>query len=141
MSKKTPKRAKPDKGEQQSQDSNESTGPPPPLPQPVSAEEMLRKDLEVIRAKRKKNPPPEKKTAPLDAIKNAIDTILLWDFFLVVGLLVWLAVALVPHFAAKNDVLLDPWLGLWQPFIQPVLGFLMLGTIVQGTISFINTKD
>lgn len=94
-----------------------------------------------MRAKRKNTAPQEERAAPLDTVKAAIDAILLWDFFLVLGLLGWLAIALVPHFAAKNDVLLDPWLGLWQPFIQPVLGVLMLGTIVQGTISFINSKN
>jgi hypothetical protein len=76
----------------------------------------------------------------LSAAKSAFDTLLVWNFFLVVILLGWLVVALVPHFAAKNDALLDPWLSLWQPFTQPVLGVLMLSTIVQGMWSFMFSK-
>lgn len=105
-----------------------------------SAEEMLLKDLEAMRAKQKTVDKVDKSSALLGGVKTVIDTVLLWDFFLVVGLLLWLAVALVPHFASKNDVLLDPWLGLWQPFIQPVLGVLMLGTVIQGTISYLNSE-
>lgn len=138
MTKKVSKRAKSDSGDQLPEPSNSFAGSPPP---PVSAEEMLRKDLEVIREKRRNAKPREDKVAPLDAVKSAIDAVLVWNFFLVLGLLGWLVVALIPHFAAKNDVLLDPWLWLWQPFIQPVLGVLMLGTVVQGTISFINSKE
>lgn len=74
--------------------------------------------------------------------KTVFDNLLLADFFLVVGLLGWLVVALVPHFAMKNDALLDPWLGLWQPFIQPVLGVLMLATIGQGMLTYMfNSSD
>lgn len=138
MAKKASKPAKPDNDDQQLKSPNASAGSPGP---PVSAEEMLRKDLEVMREKRRNAKPREKKAAPLDFVKSAIDAILLWDFFLVLGLLGWLTVALIPHFAAKNDVLLDPWLALWPVFIQPVLGILMLGTIVQGTMSFINSKE
>lgn len=68
--------------------------------------------------------------------KTVFDNLLLADFFLVVALLGWLVVALVPHFAAKNDALLDPWLAIWQPFIQPVLGVLMLATIGQGMLTY-----
>lgn len=80
---------------------------------------------------------PAAAASPLAGVKTVVDTLLIWNFFLIVALLAWLVVALVPHFAAKNDVLLDPWLGLWGPFIQPVLGVLMLGTIVQGTITYL----
>lgn len=122
---------------------------PEPLPEKIqkfdvseaqSPEEMLLEDLKRIRALEKAKGKKKKSFSPLDALKSGVDRLLLFNFFLVLGLLVWLAVALIPHFASKNDVLLDPWLGLWQPFIQPALGVLMLGTIVQGTASFIN-KD
>lgn len=104
---------------------------------------MLLKDLERIRAKRRQSAASEKKedSTTIGAIKSVVDTVLLVDFFVVIALLGWLAVALIPHFAAKNDVLLDPWLGLWGVFIQPVLGVLMLGTIVQGTLSYINSRE
>lgn len=73
--------------------------------------------------------------------KTVFDNLLLADFFLVCALLLWLIVALVPHFAWKNEVLLDPWLALWGPFIQPVLGVLMLSTIGQGMLTYMFSKD
>ncbi|PXF43800.1 hypothetical protein BWQ96_06421 [Gracilariopsis chorda] len=105
-----------------------------------AVEDTLLQDIQRMRTKRKGATEAEAKKSSISPLKNAIETILLWDFFLVIALLVWLAVALVPHFASKNDFLLDPWLALWQPFIQPVLGVLMLGTIVQGTLSYISKK-
>lgn len=138
MAKKPSKRAKGTSNEKQPEPSPSAADR---LSSPASAQDLLREDVERIRANRKNVPKPEVEVAPIDSLKSAISAILLWDFFLVLGLLGWLGVALVPHFASKNDVLLDPWLALWQPFIQPVLGVLMLGTIVQGTISYINSKD
>lgn len=114
---------------------------PESTPIAPSPEEMLLKDIERIRAKEKDGPAKETAQSPFAIMKSVVDTLLLWDFFLVVGLLGWLAVALIPHFASKNEILLDPWLALWQPFIQPVLGVLMLGTVVQGTLSFITSKE
>ncbi len=105
-----------------------------------AADEMVRRDMEMLKQKRKVETQVED-VKPLQSVRSAIETLLLVDFFLVVALLAWLVVALVPHFAAQNDVLLDPWLALWKPFIQPVLGVLMLGTIVQGTISYVGRDE
>lgn len=123
--------------------SSRKTPATPPPEQSDTPEQMLFKDLERIRAKRRQSAASEKKKSGItvDAIKSAIDMALLANFFLVIALLGWLGVALIPHFAAKNDVLLDPWLGLWGVFIQPVLGVLMLGTVIQGTLSYINSRD
>lgn len=63
------------------------------------------------------------------------------DFFVVCFFLAWLVVALVPHFAYHNEVLLDAWLSLWTLVIQPLLGVLMLGTIVAGTLSYVQSKE
>lgn len=107
-------------------------------------ENMLLADLKQMRSKRTQakgnsSSVSDERDSSGISIKSIIETILLWDFFLVLAFLSWLVVALIPHFVSKNDVLLDPWLALWQPFIQPVLGVLMLGTIVQGTISYISS--
>lgn len=105
--------------------------------------EALRQDVAAFKARNQA----EEDAMPLvsDAYglaKKVFDNLLLADFFLVIGLLGWLIVALVPHFAAKNESLLDPWLALWQPFIQPVLGVLMLATIGQGMLTYMfNTDD
>lgn len=101
---------------------------------------MLLQDIQRLRTKRAQQAPRESDSSLLDTLKSAVDTLLLADFFLVLALLGWLAVALVPHFLRKNDVLLDPWLALWQPFIQPVLGVLMMGTIAQGTLSYLRSR-
>ncbi|CDF41337.1 unnamed protein product [Chondrus crispus] len=138
MSKKTSKRAK--RGESEKQP-DPSTPPADASRSTVSAPDLLKADVERIRAKRKNAPAQKVETAPMSTVKSVVDSVLIWNFFLVLGLLGWLGIALIPHFASKNDVLLDPWLALWQPFIQPVLGVLMLGTIVQGSISYINSKE
>ncbi|CAN8073858.1 unnamed protein product [Agarophyton chilense] len=105
---------------------------------PDAMEDTLLQDIKSMRAKRMPGSESKPGSDSIYRVKSLIESILLWDFFLVLGLLGWLVVALVPHFVSKDDTLLDPWLALWQPFIQPVLGVLMLGTIVQGTISFIS---
>eukprot|EP00171_Calliarthron_tuberculosum_P000068 IDg68t1 len=98
-----------------------------------AAEDMVRRNMEILKAKKAQSgvKPAEKTT--LDTSKDVISTVLLADIFVVVSLLVWLVVALVPQFASQNDFLLDHWLSLWQPFIDPVLVVLTLGTIVHGS--------
>eukprot|EP00171_Calliarthron_tuberculosum_P010453 IDg10453t1 len=97
-----------------------------PVARKEAAEEMVRRDMELLKAKKAQSGVKPAKKTTLETAKDVVSTVLLADFFVVVGLLVWLVVALVPHFASQNDFLLDPWLSLWQPFIQPVLGVLML---------------
>ena len=110
-----------------------------------AADEMVRRDLAKLKQNQKQvqkeTETDTEEMKPMLSVRSAVETLLLVDFFLVVSLLAWLVVALVPHFAAQNDVLLDPWLALWKPFIQPVLGVLMLGTIVQGTISYVSKNQ
>lgn len=74
-------------------------------------------------------------------VRRVVDTILIWDFFLVIILLLCLGIAVVPHFANHDDRLLNLWLSLWQPFIQPVLNVLMLGALAQGALGFIVPKQ
>lgn len=109
---------------------------------PSTTDDALLRDAQRMRKRRAQaEQSGERSVTKQWSLRSVVDTLLLWDFFLVVGLLVWLVVALVPHFAAHNDALLDPWLALWQPFIQPVLGVLMLGTIAQGAWSFFSSKE
>lgn len=132
-----------------------STGSTPPSPlvgsaSGLSAEEeardreALRRDVAAFKARNKSDDDDNKfviVSGTYGLAKKVFDNVLLFDFFLVVGLLGWLLVALIPHFAAKNDVLLDPWLALWQPFTQPVLGVLMLATIGQGMLSYMFSSE
>uniref|UniRef100_A0A7S1TMC3 Uncharacterized protein n=1 Tax=Erythrolobus australicus TaxID=1077150 RepID=A0A7S1TMC3_9RHOD len=105
-------------------------------PGKLSAEEMLARDLEVMRSRR------AAKAASTTDSKAGFDggallqKILIADFFLVLGFLAWLAVAVV----SGNDDWYSQWYSLWEPFIQPALGVLMLGTIVSGLTSAMNKK-
>lgn len=116
----------------------------PPSDAETGADDTLLRDASTFRARRAAAKASAGGTAGNDgnglSVRSVLDTFLIGIFFLVVGLLVWLIVALVPHFASHNEVLLDPWLALWQPFIQPVLGVLMLGTIAQGAIGYFTPK-
>jgi hypothetical protein len=105
--------------------------------------EALRRDVEAFKSRNQvENDGIRMVDGAYSVAKTVFDNLLLADFFLVIALLGWLVVALVPHFAAKNDSLLDPWLALWQPFIQPVLGVLMLATIGQGMLTYMfNAED
>lgn len=121
-----------------------STPPTEPLSdaeREAADRDALRRDVAAFKAARagKEEAPLAEKS--LGAAKAVFDNLLLADFFLVCGLLLWLVVALVPHFVAKNEVLLDPWLALWGPFIQPVLGVLMLATIGQGMLTYMFSKE
>lgn len=123
---------------------------PAAVPSPAAAaedteaadREALRQDVAAFKARNQ----PADDSVPIVSdtyrlAKTVFDNLLLADFFLVVGLLGWLVVALVPHYAAQNDALLDPWLALWQPFIQPVLGVLMLATIGQGMLTYMFNSE
>lgn len=77
----------------------------------------------------------------LERVGKAVSTLLVADFFVVCFFLVWLVVALIPHYASHNDVLLDAWLSIWGVVIQPLLGVLMAGTIVSGTLSYVQSKE
>lgn len=77
-------------------------------------------------------------TAPTPYFPSSSST---QDFFVVCFFLAWLVVALIPHYASHNEVLLDAWLSIWGVVIQPLLGVLMAGTIVAGTLSYVQSKE
>lgn len=106
----------------------------------AEAAEMVRRDLEAMRARTKGTSGQQKAGGgALGGVKEAVKTALVGNFFLVVFILVALVVALAAHYAG-DDTLLDGWLQLWKPLFQPILGVLMLGTVVQGTISYVDSK-
>lgn len=105
-----------------------------------SVDEMLMRDVQRFRQKRDVKEEKVQQAESSASFRSLLETVLIWDFFLILGLLAWLGIALVLRSTADNNTLLDIWLGLWQPFIQPVLGVLMLGAIAQGALSFFNSK-
>ncbi|KAG5190117.1 hypothetical protein JKP88DRAFT_286260 [Tribonema minus] len=78
------------------------------------------------------------KDSSLDAgatLKAIFSWILTADFFIVVGFLGWLVVAVIARSVLKDGSLLDGFSAAWAPIIQPALGVLMAGTIASGTVS------
>ena len=73
------------------------------------------------------------------AIKEGIDTFLLYDFFVILAILTWLIVGVGVRLSHGGGLSYDePFLGLWLflwPFLfQPLLGVHMLATIVSPII-------
>ncbi|GAB0496707.1 hypothetical protein MMPV_008022 [Pyropia vietnamensis] len=127
---------------------------PPPLVRAMAAtqgesvEATLERDLAGFRSRqrRREGKDDSEDDAPvrastLERMGKAVTTLLVVDFFVVCFFLVWLVVALVPHFTSHNEVLLDAWLSMWGVVIQPLLGVLMAGTIVSGTLSYVQSKE
>jgi hypothetical protein len=75
----------------------------------------------------------------MEAIKEGIDTFLLYDFFVILAILTWLIVGVGVRLSHGGGLSYDePFLGLWLflwPFLfQPLLGVHMLATIVSPVI-------
>eukprot|EP00180_Rhodochaete_pulchella_P000878 Plantae.Rhodophyta-Rhodochaete_pulchella.ctg17096.p1 GENE.Plantae.Rhodophyta-Rhodochaete_pulchella.ctg17096~~Plantae.Rhodophyta-Rhodochaete_pulchella.ctg17096.p1 ORF type:complete len:171 (-),score=26.34 Plantae.Rhodophyta-Rhodochaete_pulchella.ctg17096:226-738(-) len=108
------------------------------------AEDMLARDLARMKNRRKQEKAAETDDDALEVVagkaKGVLDTLLVWNFGLVMLFLGWFIVGLVLHYAARNDTILDPWFALWPNVIQPVLGVLMLATILSGTASSMQQK-
>ena len=75
----------------------------------------------------------------MEALKEGIDTFLLYDFFVILAILSWLIVGVLIRLSYKQGLAYDePFLGLWLilwPFLfQPLLGVHMLATLVSPII-------
>ena len=75
----------------------------------------------------------------MEALKEGIDTFLLYDFFVILFILSWLIVGVLIRLSYHQGLAYDePFLGLWLilwPFLfQPLLGVHMLATLVSPII-------
>ena len=75
----------------------------------------------------------------MEALKEGIDTFLLYDFFVILFILSWLIVGVLIRLSYHQGLSYDePFLGLWLilwPFLfQPLLGVHMLATLVSPII-------
>ena len=75
----------------------------------------------------------------MEAIKDGIDTFLLYDFFVILAILTWLIVGVAVRLShgqglSYNEPFLGAWLFLWPWLFQPLLGIHMLATIVSPII-------
>ena len=75
----------------------------------------------------------------MEAIKEGIDTFLLYDFFVILAILTYLIVGVSIRLSygqglAYDEPILGLWLILWPVLFQPLLGVHMLATIVSPII-------
>ena len=81
----------------------------------------------------------------MEALKEGIDTFLLYDFFVILFILSWLIVGVLIRLSYHQGLAYDePFLGLWLilwPFLfQPLLGVHMLATLVSPIIGKLKDK-
>ncbi|KAI3426892.1 hypothetical protein D9Q98_006836 [Chlorella vulgaris] len=74
---------------------------------------------------------------PLAGVKDAVDKLLIADFFFILFALGWLGAGLAERSALQSTHLLDTWLSLWQWVFQPAIGVLMLGALVSGAVGWV----
>jgi hypothetical protein len=75
----------------------------------------------------------------MDRLIKWLNLFLVADVFLVIGAVVWLAIAVVGH-EAKLNLGLDLWYTLWEPLFTPAIGILMAGALVSGAIGWVRNK-
>ncbi|KIY94455.1 hypothetical protein MNEG_13507 [Monoraphidium neglectum] len=73
--------------------------------------------------------------------KEALDKLLIADFFLVLAILGWLGLGLGVQGALHSSVLLDAWYPLWPLVFQPAIGVLMLGALVSGGLGWLKEQE
>jgi len=84
-------------------------------------------------------------TTGFDKVKDAIDAFLLYDFFVIVFILVWLVIGASARLSkgqglAYDEPFLGTWLFLWPILFQPLLGVHMLATLVSPAIGWAKKK-
>jgi hypothetical protein len=83
-------------------------------------------------------PPAPTPPSALGNIKDAVDKVLIADFFFVLFALAWLGGGLVARSALHTTAVLDAWLSLWQWVFQPAIGVLMLGAVRREGAAFLS---
>ena len=71
----------------------------------------------------------ETATTPVKAIRNALSTLVIADFFVVCFFLLWFLAGIFASYVLKNDDVQIAFNGLFQPVVQPALGILMIAAI------------
>ena len=88
----------------------------------------------------------EEAASTMDGIKEAIDTFLLYDFFVILFILSWLIAGVGVRLSKGNGLSYDEpflgtWLFLWPFLFQPLLGVHMLATLVSPAIGWAKKKN
>jgi Mn2+/Fe2+ NRAMP family transporter len=73
--------------------------------------------------------------SPLTRAKNAVDTLLVVDVFVVIAGAVWFGVALALH-SQKIEAPLELFQQLWEPLFTPAIGLLMAAALLSGVVGW-----
>ncbi|MEM6425292.1 MAG: hypothetical protein AAF728_09050 [Cyanobacteria bacterium P01_D01_bin.128] len=74
-----------------------------------------------------------------EALARALNTILMWNLFLVLASFGWFAIALGGHSLDLN-LGLEVWYSLWEPLFMPAIGILMAGALISGLTGWVSNK-
>eukprot|EP00877_Chromochloris_zofingiensis_P012284 jgi/Chrzof1/7309/Cz02g18200.t1 len=107
---------------------------------PEDVSDALKADVERFAKNRVSNPTQERPDTSPSPLKEAVDKVLIADFFFVLVILAWFAVALVANSALQSSALLDAWMPLWPLVFQPAIGVLMAGALVSGGIGWLQSQ-
>jgi hypothetical protein len=79
-------------------------------------------------------PAPES-PSPLVRVKNAVDTLLVVDVFVVIAGALWFGVAIALH-SQKIEAPLALFQQLWEPLFTPAIGLLMAAALLSGAVGW-----
>lgn len=73
--------------------------------------------------------------SPLARLKNAVDTLLVVDVFVVIAGALWFGLALGLH-SQKIEAPLELFQQLWEPLFTPAIGLLMGAALLSGAVGW-----
>lgn len=79
-------------------------------------------------------PAPES-ASPLVRVKNAVDTLLVVDVFVVIAGALWFGVAIALH-SQKIEAPLALFQQLWEPLFTPAISLLMAAALLSGAVGW-----
>ncbi|KAF8068364.1 IFT74 [Scenedesmus sp. PABB004] len=98
----------------------------------------MKQDMERFAARQPPAAAEQKQQQPSSSpVKEAVDKLLIADFFLVLAILGWLGAGLALKGATGSGALIDAWMPLWPLVFQPAIGVLMAGALVSGGLSWL----
>ncbi|CAM9570020.1 unnamed protein product [Heterosigma akashiwo] len=83
----------------------------------------------------------EEEDSVLDKAGDIFSSILVIDFFVVVGLLGWFVVGVIAKYAFGNSDIVISFRSNFDLVVQPAIGVLMLGTLAGAAVSKLNNKE
>ena len=75
----------------------------------------------------------------MQALKQAIDRLLVFAIFTVFAAFAWFVVAVIGVYSGVS-LGFDTWMSLWDPLFQPILGVVMAGALLNGAWGWIQKQ-